>query len=376
MKRVYLDWAAAAPVSKGAYKAFAKAVAAYGNPGSPHEEGRAAKDVLEDARTRIARLMEVKSDAVIFTSGATEANALAIHGVATGPAPHILYHPASHASVIEAIAAVPNAVLEPIALKDGAVDITRFRRQLRPNTALVTTLIVCSETGARFDTRAMGRAIKEVESRAIFHVDASQLPLIESLERTRLGADLISLDAQKVGGVRGIGCLIAPRHIAITPLVHGGGQERGLRSGTPATALAAAFACALLDAQKGADAFRARARQMRADFLKEIQSIPEVVVNEGKEQAPHIVNISLMGRDTDYLVALMDAAGFAVSTRSACETDADGSRPVLALFGVAERARATLRISFGPSTRTEDLARFARALKKEVAFIDAHNRSS
>lgn len=376
MKRVYLDWAAAAPVSKGAYKAFAKAVATYGNPGSPHEEGRAAKDILEDARTRIARLMEVKSDAVVFTSGATEANALAIQGVATGPAPHILYHPASHASVIESVAAVANAALEPIALKDGVVDISRIKEQLRPDTALVTTLILCSETGMRFDTRAMGRAIKEVESSAVLHVDASQLPLVESLERTRLGADLISLDAQKVGGVRGIGCLVAPRHIAITPLVHGGGQERGLRSGTPATALAAAFATALEDVQKEAEAFSARAQQMRTDFLKEIQSIPYVAVNEGKEQAPHIVNLSLIGRDTDYLVALMDASGFAVSTRSACETDASGSRPVLALFGDEARAQATLRISFGPGTRSNDLSRFARVLKKEVAFIDAHNSSS
>lgn len=376
MKRVYLDWAAAAPVGKGAYSAFTKAVAAYGNPGSPHEEGRAARDILEDARTRIARLLEVKSDAVIFTSGATEANALAIHGVIGGINPHILYHPASHASVIEAVAAIPNAALEPIALKDCAVDITRFKEQLRPNTALVTTLIVCSETGVRFDTRATGRAIKEMESRAVFHVDASQLPLVESLERTRLGADLISLDAQKVGGVRGIGCLIAPRHITVTPLVHGGGQERGLRSGTPATALAAAFATALEVAQKEASAFSARASQMRADLLQEIESISDVVINEGKEQAPHIVNLSLVGRDTDYLVALMDASGFAVSTRSACETDESGSRPVLAIFGNEARAQATLRISFGPTTASKELIRFARALKKEVAFIDAHNSSS
>lgn len=376
MKRVYLDWAAAAPATARALRAFRKASLAYGNPGSPHEEGRAARAVLEDARTRIARRIEVKADAVIFTSGATEANALAIEGSIAAPQPHILYHPASHASVIETLAAIPGAKLEPIACIGTEIDLQAFKGQLQSDTALVTTLIVCSETGIRFDTRAMSRVMKEAGTKALLHVDASQLPLVESIERTRIGADLISLDAQKIGGVRGIGCLIAPRHIALRPIIHGGGQERGLRSGTPATALAAAFATALEDAQAGHEEFAAHAVRLRSKLLAEVAGIENLEINEGSAQAPHILNLSLIGRDTDYLVALLDAAGFAASTRSACETDAQGSRPVLALFGDPDRARATLRVSFGPATRLADVERFGRILRREVAFIDAHATDS
>lgn len=377
MKRVYLDYAGATPVSKEALHVFRKAVQAYGNPSAAHAEGREAKAILEDARVRIARLAEVKSDSVIFTGSATEANALAIQGavVAKGNprGTHILYQPTAHSSVVETLLALSHwgVEIEEIVMKDGAVDLQALAKQLRPETLLASVVSVESETGAYTDARDVRRVLDKSGSNALLHADASQLPSYAPFEKTRLGADLIVLDAQKVGGVRGIGCLIAPRHIALAPLVHGGGQERGLRSGTEPHALAAAFASALEERAGKRCKFAQRAVRLRKELIESISSIKDMIINEGREQAPHILNISLLGRDTDYLVALLDEAGFAVSTRSSCETDAQGSRAVLSMTGDSARASSTLRISWGPETTEEDLRRFSRAILKAVSFLDS-----
>lgn len=384
-KRTYLDWASAAPVHAAASHAFTNALASFGNPSSPHEEGRHAKELLDDARMRIARLAGVKPRAVIFTSGATEANNLAIRGRierlhADGRAydsMHVLYLPTMHASVLGSVEELVKlgVVIEPIVLSGFEIDLAQFQKQLRPETVLVCADAVCGETGVRFDVlklrRVLDAARKEGVATAILHVDASQLPLIEPIERTRLGADLLSLDAQKVGGVRGVGGLIVPDTRSITPIMQGGGQEEGLRSGTEAVALAAAFAGALEARAEGQEDFAKRAREARAELIAQIAAaLPQIVINEGSRQAPHILNISLPGTDTDYAVALLDAAGFAVSTKSACETDSeDGSKAVIAFTGDEDRAQSTLRISWGPETKPVELSRFAAELLRTARFL-------
>ena len=380
--RTYLDWASAAPVSARAGRTFRKAIAHYGNPSAPHTEGREARALVEEARTRIARVMEVKADDVIFTSGATEANALAIEGAVRGSGKslsdiHVLYLPTAHASSVETIAALAAEGLsaEPLQLAEGAIDLVALAAQLRPETLLITIDAVCGETGTRYDTRAVRRALSAIHRNdVLIHADISQLPLVESIERARLGADLITLDAQKVGGVRGVGALIAPRRITLTPIVHGGGQERGLRSGTEPAALIAAFAEALSECAATHAVFSKRAGEFRKALIESVERISDVVVNEGKSQTPHILNLSLLGRDTDYLVALLDEAGFAVSTKSSCETDATGSRVVMHMTGDAERAASTLRISMGPTTTRRDINSFMKALHTAVAFLDSHAR--
>ncbi|MHB8709973.1 MAG: cysteine desulfurase family protein [Minisyncoccota bacterium] len=386
-KRTYLDTAAGVS----------------GNPSSPHEEGRRAKQVLEDARTTIARLIEVQSDDVIFTSGATESNALAILGhvralrAAGKKDIHVLYLPSAHASLVEnaKLLAIEDVVVEELPVKDYRVDIDALSKMLRDETALVSMDAVCGETGVVWNTREVGEVLKKFRTGAlkkesaraarpiqhsffsapVLHVDASQAPLTEKITRAHFGADMLTFDASKVGDVRGIGVLIAHRTIPLAPLYKGGGQERGLRPGSEVPELAAKFAAALRAAVRGREAFRisaARERTRLIDFIK--KTIPNVCIQEGRAQAPHILNLSLPGRDTDYLVALLDEAGFAVSTRSACETNSEeGSRVVLALTGDPIRARATLRISWGPGVRPRELGRFAKALVRAVAFID--NRS-
>ncbi|MDP2655823.1 MAG: aminotransferase class V-fold PLP-dependent enzyme [bacterium] len=366
-----------------------------GNPSSPHEEGRKAKKMLEDARTDIARLLEVQADDVIFTSGATEANALAILGTvhsrqkAVGSQKiHMLYLPSAHASIVEnmKLASERGVNIEALPIKDGRVDCEKLKALLRPETRLVSMDAVCGETGVVWNTREVanvlithvGHPMSHMDTRPLLHVDASQSPLTEKITRAHFGADTLALDASKVGDVRGIGALIAHRTIPLQPLYRGGGQERGLRAGSEAPELAQKFAAALRAAALNRESFRASAELARKQLIETITKIPNVFVNEGPlagGQAPNILNLSLFGRDTDYLVALLDEAGFAVSTRSACETDSvEGSRAVYELTGDPEKARATLRISWGHDIRPRELTHFARSLMKAVAFIDNNGR--
>lgn len=382
-KRIYLDAAAAHPVRPSVEKAFLKALKAYGNPSAPHEEGREASALLEDARSTIARICGAKSDAVIFTGSATESNALAILGhikarIEAGAKPEeleVLFSGTQHASVVGAVEEVQKLGVktQEIPLLGFGIDIPKLAQMIGPRTALITLDVVCSETGTRFDTRGVRKLIdaRAYPERPVFHVDATQAPLIEHMDRTRLGADLITFDAQKIGGVRGIGVLIAPRNIPLHTLARGGGQERGLRSGTPSPALALACAKAFLEGSREREAFVTRAEHLTSFLKKEIESsIEHVAVNGGEAQAPNILNISFLGRDTDYLVALLDEAGFAVSTKSACETDASGSRAVQAFTKDKMRAASTLRVSLHSTIKKKEVRAFLRALKKSVAFID------
>jgi cysteine desulfurase len=384
-KRIYLDYAAGPR----------------GNPSSVHEEGRRAKRRLEDARLAVARLAEVKADDVVFTSGATEANAIAIHGVVNSRQaigdrrPHILYLPSAHASIVEnaKMLAQRGVEIEPLPIANGRVDIDALKKLIRPETALVTMEAVCGETGTIWNTREVANALRssrvlgemlnrpsglsassrgrgDAATPIYLHVDASQAVMTEKISRTHFAADLLTLDGGKVGAP-GAGALIAHRTIALAPLYGGGGQERGLRSGTENVEAIEKFAAALAKAHSQHDRFAARAAALRAQLVESLKTIPDLYINEGREVAPHILNISLLGRDTDYLVALLDDAGFALSTKSACESlSGEGSRAVLALTGEAARAASTLRISLGPASSARDLARFAKALRAAIHFID------
>ncbi len=399
-RRHYLDWASAAPVHPAAKEALLSALVISGNPSSPHTEGRAARAVLDAARMPIARLAGVKERAVIFTSGATEANALAIKGRAKRAHDagmpyshmHVLYLPTMHASGVMAVKelAARGVSTELVPAREGVIDIAKLATLVRPETILVCVDAVCGETGIRYDTLGVRRVLDAARHSQLASgtspaaytaliVDASQLLLVEPINHTRLGADLLTLDAQKVGGVRGMGALIAPKHDLISAITVGGGQEAGLRPGTEPVALAIAFAAALVARAEGSNAFQEAARAQRAVLVKEIQNrIPEVLVNEAAHgagtrvtrQAPHILNLSLPGIDTDYLVALLDRDGFAVSTKSACETDSgEGSRAVLALYGDTTRAVSTLRISWGPETPPASLSALPLALELCVQFL-------
>jgi len=384
MNRVYLDYAAAAPTLPQAVRAFTRALRAYANPSSFHEEGRRAQKILQEARTTIARMAGVKKEHVIFTSGATEANALAVEGhvralFKKGRTPdlvELLYHEGAHASVVRVMEKLSQQGVKTrtVPTKEGQVDIKALQTMLTPQTALISLEAISPETGMRHDVRGVRTLIDSLGLATLVHVDASQLPMVESFERTRLGADLITLDAQKVGGVRGIGCLITSSGVALTSIMEGGGQEGGLRGGTESPALAASFATALTHARNTHEAFAIRASRMRTVLLTKLQKeISNLRVLGGGSHAPHILTLSLIGRDSDYLQALLDRKGFSVGTKSACESDSsEGSRMALVETGDQSLAKSTLRISWGPKTSAGDLERLGAAIIRAVRFLDSN----
>ncbi|MFA5745035.1 MAG: aminotransferase class V-fold PLP-dependent enzyme [Candidatus Paceibacterota bacterium] len=361
-KRIYLDCAAGMS----------------GNPSSPHAEGRRSREQLEGARREIALLVEVQTNDIIFTGSATEANALAILGVAQA-GDHVLYLPSAHASIVENMKLLSERRIdvEALPITEDRVDCEKLKKMLRPETKLISMDAVCGETGVIWNTREVASVLRE-PSRAkrgiVLHVDASQAPLTEKITRAHFGADILTFDISKVSTARGMGILVAHQTIPLEPLYRGGGQERGVRPGSESPELAKVFAAALRAAALGREKFCAIAEKERKEFTKVIlEKLPGVLINEASKadrQAPNILNLSFPGKDTDYLVALLDEAGFAVSTRSACETDSEeGSRAVFVLTGDRDRARATLRISWGPNTRPRSLYRFAKALIQAVTFI-------
>ena len=365
-KRIYLDFAAGVS----------------GNPSSPHEEGRAAKELLEEARTSVARTLEVKADDIIFTSGATEANALAILGVARAArvkevvVPHLLYVPTAHASVVEnmRLLAAEGFAVEELPVLHGLVDTKALVSMIRSETVLVSMDAVCGETGTIWNTREVAKVLHDY--RALrggapwLHIDASQAVYTEKFTRAHFEADLMTLDGGKLG-VNGVGCLCVPRTIPLVPLYAGGGQERGLRSGTENVEGLALFAEVLEVAFGAHEQFAQKAKKVRDTLVNHLADIPRIYVYEAPKQAPNILNLSFPGRDTDYLVALLDTAGFAVATRSACETDSEeGSRALFALTGDTQNAKSTLRVSWGPGISEKKARLFVRALTEAVHFID------
>jgi cysteine desulfurase len=380
--RTYLDVAAACPVTPSAKRAFMRGMRLYGNPGGMHQEAREGRTLLEESRAVIAKLTGVKSEFVTFTSGATEANTLAIEGVVGAflkkgralESLHLLYHPGAHASVVQVMERLQTKGVraETIALKDGAPDLLKLQEQITKDTVLISLEAVSPETGRRIDTRSVAQLLSSLETSTLLHVDASQLPLVESVDRTRLGAHLLTLDAQKIGGVRGIGALGRGSGIPLVGVTLGGGQERGLRPGTEAPALAYSFAAALLDAGKGREKFVTASNKARTLLIQQIcKEFPDAVVHGGKMSAPHILCLSFPGRDTDYLVTLLDQEGFAVSTRSSCEADSEAvARMVFAETNDQVLASSTLRISWSPMTNLNALKCFAKTLTRTVRFLD------
>ncbi len=379
MKRVYLDYAAAAPVLRKAERAFVRANKKYGNPSSSHEEGRVAQALLTKARKEIARLVEVKPEHLIFTSGATEANVLAIEGhvralMREGRTPaslELVYHEGAHASVVEVMKklAKEGVQVNTFPLLGGRVALEKLKECVTQNTALVSIEAVSPETGALHDLRRLRTALPK---ETLLHVDASQVPLFALCTRERLHADLLTLDAQKIGGVRGVGCLVYTAGVKLAPLVEGGGQERGLRGGTEPVSLVVSFAEALQEAQNHAPFFASRSEKLRTTLIERLhKAIPSLQVLGGSQTAPHILSLALPGLDTDYLQAVLDKKGFAVGTKSACESDsAEGGRMAFAETGEREAAAATLRISWGPTIQERDLRRFEKVLIDAIRFLD------
>ncbi len=359
MKRIYLDFAAATPLSTRAKSAYVRALELFGNPSAPHAEGRAAREAIDLAREKIAQSVRVKAEELVITSGGTEANNIAVLGTEWN---HAVTTVLEHSSVLKAF---------QIAERQGRsvtyVMPDEILKAVTKDTGLVSVHHVQSELGTVQPVNEIGLALKRFNKKIIFHIDAAQSPMWLDASPHTLRADLVSYDAQKVMGPKGVGILYRNFDVALRPPFGGGTQERGIRPGTENTPAIVAAGVAFEEAAKGR-----RERTKKVTALREylIQNILEVIpeahiLGSRKRRVANNVFVAIPGADGDYLAVLLDREGIALTPRSACLGSGGAlSEAALAVTGDPDLARGTIRFSLGPSTLKSDLDRAIRALTK------------
>ncbi len=367
---VYLDHNAITPMRPEAKAAVTAALEVFGNPASVHAAGRAARDLLDASRAAVATALGATAAEIVFTSGATESAALAIRGV-LGAAP-----PARRELVVTAVEhpcvlSVAEALREqgaPVTIlpvdRRGLPDLDRARAAVSDRTALVCAMLANNETGVLLPIRELAAAARQ--HGALFFTDAVQaIGKIEVDVRT-LGADLLSLTGQKLGGPRGAGALWVRTGVRLAPLF-GGTQERGRRAGTENLPGIAGLAAAISAATRAIPREQPRISALR-DRLQAglVAAIPGARVNgDGAPRLPGTLSITLPGVDAEALLIALDLEGICASAGSACHSGAARPSSVLSAIGLDdESARSTLRLSVGWTSTDEDVTRALEAIPR------------
>lgn len=385
--RIYLDYAAATPVHSSVMEAMAPYFSdVFANPGAIHADGQRAREAVDAARLRIARVLSVRSEEVTFVSGGTEANNLALFGVVE--AAHragraytdmeIISTQIEHPSILEALGALAErGVVVHYAPVDteGLIDREAFDALLSARTLLVSVAYVNSEVGVVQEVKRLSRIVRKAQQgtqHILFHIDASQAPLWLPCSLEQLGVDLMTLDAGKCYGPKGVGVLAHKRHVPIVPYLYGGDQERGLRPGTENVPLVVGAAAAIERACVGHEARAKSVSALRDTFISELETtIPHVMLNGSRtHRVANNCNISIGGVDGEFAVVTLDVHGIAASTRSACAGGSgSGSHVVRTLYTDEARAASTIRCTLGEETTSRALSRAAAILRTHVATL-------
>lgn len=369
LDRHFLDHAASTPLRPEAREALI-ANLDLSNPSGQYATARVAKRVLEESREEVAELLGADPIEVVFTSGGTEADNLAISGLYfKSPGSDIAVPAIEHDAVLKSCRHLEQEhwakLVEMPVSPDGRVDLDGLPTFDRRSTALVTCMWANNETGAIQPVGQIAEAAKA--ARVPLHIDAVQAAGHLPLDFHASMASTMAVSAHKFGGPRGIGALLVRRDAKLTPHNNGGGQERGLRSGTQDVASAAGMAAGLRAAIADMEAEDARLRALTADLAAAISSIEGAIVHTVQPALPGHVYASFPGAEADSLIMLFDAAGIDCSTGSACSAGVNRPSHVLLAMGVSELvARASIRFTLGWTTSQEDVDAVKAALEQTV----------
>lgn len=368
---LYLDYSANTPVDEEVLQCFCEAERRYpGNANAHHQAGAAAKAAINEATRSIARCLGAPPAGIIYTSGASEANNLAVKGLAAlgGTAgKHILSTPLEHSSVSGSLEALQKQGYEVElldVLPDGTVDFADLKKRLRPDTVLVAVTAVDSELGVVQPIAEIADLLKAYPN-CHFHVDATQA--VGKIPVQFEGVDTMSLTAHKFYGLNGIGVLVKRLGLALPPLIHGGESTTPYRSGTPTVALACSLALALEKATAELPARAAAVRNLNNRLRAEFACYPKVRINSPANAVPHILNLSVQGVKGTVFQRELDTHGVCVSVKSACSSDGLPSRAVLAVSQDRRNALSSWRISLSHLTTEEEVTGFLHA------FADCYN---
>lgn len=367
---IYLDNAATTPVPAAVADTMYDVLTHhFGNPSSQYPAGQEMKKAVEGWRAVIAGALHCPPERLYFTSCGTESDNWAIQaaiwqGRHTGK--HIITTAVEHSAVLEPCRQLEQegyAVTYLAPDRQGNITAQQVADALREDTALVSVMLVNNETGCVFPVVEIARLLRERGSRALLHTDAVQAFLKLPFRADTLGADLISVSGHKLNAPKGVGALyIGPRCRAVRPLLAGGGQERGLRSGTEATAQVAGFAKAVELRLAGYEEKLAHMAQLKQYALEQLLTI-DGVVRIGNGDAPHILSVSLVGYPSANVVTELGAQGICISAGSACHRG-KLSHVYAAMKLDKKTAAGVLRVSFAPETTREEIDAFVSALRK------------
>ncbi len=388
-----LDQNATTPLDPAVLEAMSPFWLAGGNAESRHAGGRAARRALERARESVASILGARPDEVVFTSGGTEANNLALFGLAgadagpwpsPGPMPHLIASPIEHPAVAEVVARLEAsgfAVDRPEVDSRGLADAAAMARLIRPGTRLATLMLANNETGAIQPVAALaglasGRGVP-------VHTDAVQAVGRIAVDFGSLGVATLAASAHKFHGPGGVGLLLVRRGVGLAPRLFGGGQQGGRRPGTPAVALAVGLATALGRWHAEAEGRAARWARLRDRLESSLVAAlgPGRVVRNGPtdpaDRLPQTLNLGFPGLDGDAMLIQLDLAGVAASLGSACASGASEPSPTLAAMRVpADRLRSSVRFSFGAATGEAEVDEAVGRVLAVIGRIDAAGGSA
>ena len=372
-QRSYLDYNATAPIRDEVREAVAEALALPGNPSSVHAEGRAARSAVEAAREKVAALVGARPEDVVFTSGATEANALAL-------APRDRENWRCYVSAVEHPSALcggrfaPGNVTRFAVTADGVANLESLADQLRESKAagekpFVSLMAANNETGAIQPVAEAARIVHDAGG--VLHTDAVQAAGRIELDIAALGADLLSLSAHKIGGPKGVGALVLGKGASVEPLIKGGSQERRRRAGPENVAGIAGFGVAaelaLADLAKGSEIARLRDELEQAALAL---APGAVVLSANVARLPNTTCLAVPGVKAETLVIGLDLAGVAVSSGSACSSGKVEASHVLGAMGVAdELQQGAIRVSLGFGTVNADIYSFLKAFGELIGRL-------
>lgn len=383
MKRYYFDYAATTPVRKEVIKEMENFWQKYfGNPSAIYHEGRIARFFLEKARQKIAKILKIKPEEIIFTNGGSESVNLALLGIVNYyrkffRQPELIVSQIEHPAVLETAKYLEKNGVKIIYAKvnkNGIVDFKNLIKHINKNTILISIMYVNNEIGTIQPIKKIAQHLKNFRSKnktifPLFHTDACQAAGYLNIQPRQLGVDLMSLNGSKIYGPKATGMLYKRSGIELTPIIFGGGQEFGYRSGTENVAGIIGFAKALELTQKEKITESTRLKKLQKYLIDNLkQRIPKIITNgDLKKRLPNNINISILDIEGEALVLKLDELGIAVSTGSACHSKSLQPSHVLKAIGLPpEFIHGSIRITLGKYTTKKDVDYLIQSLKKVV----------
>ncbi|MDD3123055.1 MAG: cysteine desulfurase family protein [Candidatus Izemoplasmatales bacterium] len=367
---IYLDYSATTPVDPNVLDYFVETSKHFfGNPNSKHLLGIESENQIKQTSAKILSLLNMENSEVIYTSGATEANNLAIKGVANkykNQGMHLITSPYEHSSTVASFSYLTNLGFEVEVLEsrnDGLIDLAELKRKIRKDTILVSIALINSETGIVQPLEEISQIVRSNPT-TIFHSDMTQA--IGKIHVNANLVDLMTFAAHKFYGIKGIGALIRKNTVQLEPIIHGGTSTTSVRSGTPATPLILSLGKALECAYENFDDKFSHVVHLAEYLRNELTHCPNVFLNSTNDSVPHIINISLITVNSIALQNFLQRRGVYVSTQSACSSSNGYSQLIYKMTGDDLRAKSSIRISLSYLTSLQEVINFISIFKEEV----------